>query len=269
MPPKIRRAFDYINLYSCASYSVWRSGNCSNNSLYFPGIKHEIGHESGGCWETQDNDSINKYLVTGPDYFQRAKYQETIPLYSYHNINYQVDFQLKIKGDTTAMVPVCELSVYNNDDSTVLASRVLFARDMSNSFARYSLAYIINRKGSENKKDYPANTDTGYKPQGTSFRIKWLGNRKLAADSIAVYDDILGAAFVNPAQLKILTDRAKNFSLSFRNANNINIGRYLDNPADLDSYLPYKIITDALQYWKHQGKNPNFTISRGAEQKSR
>jgi hypothetical protein len=237
---------DYIHLYTCAAYNVFRSKD-SISSTYLPGIKHEIGRESGGCWETQDNDSINKYLVTGPDYFQRAKYQKTIPNYKYQPINYQVDFQMKIEGNTTAKVPVCELSVYNNDDSTVLASRVLLAKDLSNSFAKYSLTYIINREGNDNKKDCPDNTDEGYKPQGTSFRIKWLGNRKLIADSIVVYDNQLGAYFADPSKLDTLIRQVKSYDLSYQGKDKIKYWWSLDEPTTNDNYYPYRFVDSLLQ----------------------
>ena len=237
---------DYIHYYTCGSYNVWRASE-NNTSTIFPGIKHEIGQAAGGCWETKDNDLTNKYLVKGPDYYQNGIYQGTVPRYKGDTINYQADFQLKIEGNTTATVPVCELSVYYNDDSTVLASRVLLARDMSNSFAKYSLPYHYKISSHKIKGDDPREITDGYKPQGIQFRVKWLGNRKLIADSITVYDDNIGVDFTTPKGRTYIANKVKNYANAHIQESRIKYWMSMDEPHSNDNYMPYRIVDSILQ----------------------
>ena len=258
----------YIHHYTAGYYSKWEAEENLNITAVTPGIKHQFGTVDGNTWKSGLNsNNEGQLLITGPDYIQDRKYRLW---YDKRVINYVLKFRMKIDGDLTPDVPVCEISVeYRTEGGvygTIMSPVTLFANNLSNTFTDYTFSYTIPKTINGSATQTPERGISGMYPTisnpsetqieeayGVQFNIKWLGNRNLYVDYIEVYDPEIWGAFLNNPPLA--RTRILNYADAAGTSNTMNWFS-LDEPWTLDNYTPYIVVDSILT---NNGKPPLIT----------
>jgi len=249
---------DYLLKFAAGYLKKWEAEE-NTFDIKKPGIKHDIGFSDiqTGSWKSphpsNDTTQINRLLVHGPDYYQNRCYRLR---YNNNPIAYNVRFRMKIDGNTTKKVPVCEIIIKYKTASAiaVLADTILYATQLANSFTETTLSYTLPRcigtdtldknninglpiySGSKNIAQ-----DTAF---GVSYNIKWLGSRTLYVDYIQVFDALMGLELLQFRQ--IVASYINSYLANCNNLNNIKYWYRLDGHHSIDNYEPYRIVDSII-----------------------
>jgi hypothetical protein len=276
---------DWISYFTSAKYMKWEA----EGDPLFEGsvrIKHEdaLGtfgslYTDGGVsgWRSgSDPENRNRFLITGPDYWQYPRYTFTNTSWNPEPIRYQAVFRIKIGSPSTTNVPVCSLFVVMTDsagvehtlDSLLVTSSMLSSTDYVDIALPYNYIGFFN-VDSVNKKSYSMPGTFGIQsPPGyniysrTEFRVKWLGNKEIFVDYIETYDQMIWERFFLQHPERVV-DSIITYDQDFaQNSNFYSKLKYyftMDEPHSLDGYEPlrkvqaildtHNIQADLLTHW--------------------
>ena len=254
---------DVIMYYSGGYYSKWEAENDTITDLSMPRIKHGSGEADGEYWRSTSQTQVGDTLVYGPHYVQSRKYNLN-PVTS-EDIDYIVNFKMKMTGDNTTLDPVCRLSVkytilkqisgnYISLDTT-LTDLVLLAKNLSTSDSVISLDYkipaVIN--GIKTRMTYPDidlnKITTDYPSYGVEFIVEILDDtdREIYVDYIEVYDRTIWEAKFRENKNTTIQEIISYASRSeYSNWEGLKYWYAVDEPYSIDQYEPIRIVDSVL-----------------------
>ncbi|MBL1213947.1 MAG: T9SS type A sorting domain-containing protein [Ignavibacteriae bacterium] len=259
-------SLDFIHHYTAGYYKKWQDDETAEeaNTPGFKSNSSTTGYYSSNYKVAElDISTPGKYLLLGPDYDQDRLYRLLYGWYYKRLIQYKVNFNMKIDGNTTQADDVCIISVKytsREGNDTTIVSDTLQADVMYNQFTNHSLVYSLPKSiagtklprnqtaefSVRNDAEFAGTTESYTGPYGVQFNIKWLGNRNLYVDFVEVYDISIGKLFSNPIDLQTLYNRCSTYASNYSNWSNLKYWYSLDEPHSIDNYEPYRIVDSIL-----------------------